>query len=64
MKSINPQVVQVPDGRIGCLVHRMGLQGCVEFGKQRVLETYHLTTLSFHLTLSPAPRRTPKMRSV
>jgi hypothetical protein len=32
----------------------MGLQGCVEFGKQRILETYPLNILSYHLTLPPS----------
>ena len=57
MKAINPQIVLVPDGRVGCLVHRMGLQGCVEFGQQRVLETYHLTALVYHITLPPVERK-------
>lgn len=57
VRSINPQVVQVPDGRIGCLVMRMGLAGCVEFGAQRILETYRLDVLNYHLTLSPVRDR-------
>ena len=56
MRAINAQIVRVPDGRVGCLVHRMGLQGCVEFGQQRVLETYHLTALVYHITLPPIER--------
>lgn len=56
MRAINPQIVRVPDGRVGCLVHRMGLQGCVEFGQQRVLETYHLDALVYHITLPPVER--------
>jgi hypothetical protein len=47
MISINPQVVRVPDGRVGCLVARIGMQGCVEFGKQRILETYSLAVLGY-----------------
>jgi hypothetical protein len=50
MIAINPMVVQIPDGRIGCLVARIGLQGCIEFGEQRVLETYPLTILGYHVT--------------
>jgi hypothetical protein len=60
VRSINPQVVQVPDGRVGCLVMRMGLAGCVEFGAQRIIETYRLDVLNYHLTLSPVRDR--KMR--
>lgn len=56
MKNTNPQVVQVPDGRIGCLTHRQGLRGCVEFGKRRILETYPLTHLMFVDMTVPAPR--------
>ena len=60
VNAINPQIVRVPDGRVGCLVHRMGLQGCVEFGQQRVLETYPLGILIYHITLPPrAPRPAP-----
>ena len=57
MRPVNPQVVRVPDGRIGCLVHRMGIQGAVEFGRQRCLETYHLTALIYHITLPPVERK-------
>jgi hypothetical protein len=68
MGAINPVVVCVPDGRIGCLVHRMGLQGCVEFGSQRILETHHLTTLSYHFTIENTPatsrQRAKQMRKV
>lgn len=50
LHAINPRVVQVPDGRTGCLVARLGLQGCVEFGAQRMLETYSLSILHYHIT--------------
>jgi hypothetical protein len=53
MKLVNPQLVRVPDGRVGCLVARMGLQGCIEFGKQRIFETYPLNVLEYlHLMAS------------
>ena len=56
MNSVNPQVVRTPDGRVGCLIARHGMDGCVEFGQQRVLETYHLTALVYHITLPPIER--------
>jgi len=56
MVAINPMVVQTPDGRIGCLVARLGLRGCIEFGAERIVGTYMLSTLNYHLT--PPPRHT------
>jgi hypothetical protein len=47
MKSLNPSLVRVSDGRVGCLVARLGLQGCITFGRQRVLETHALTSLGY-----------------
>ena len=57
MRAVNAQIVRVPDGRVGCLVHRMGLQGAVEFGQQRILETYALGTLVYHIALPPVERK-------
>jgi hypothetical protein len=57
VRPVNPQLVRVPDGRVGCLVHRMGFNGCVEFGQQRCLETYHLNALTYHITLPPVERK-------
>jgi hypothetical protein len=57
MRPVNPQIVRVPDGRVGCLVARHGFDGCVEFGAQWVLETYHLTTLVYHIALPPVERK-------
>ena len=57
LNEINPQIVRVPDGRVGCLVYRRGLQGCVEFGQQRILETYPLAILTYHITLPPVERK-------
>ena len=47
MISLGPQLVTVPDGRIGCLVARQGMSGCVEFGGKRILETYNLGILEY-----------------
>lgn len=47
MVSVNPHVVRTPDGRMGCLVARLGLQGCVSFGTHRILETFPLVALIF-----------------
>lgn len=57
MKQLCPQVVRVPDGRHGCLTHRMGLKGCVEFGNRRILETYHLNALLFVQVQEPTPTK-------
>lgn len=60
MKPINPLCVQTPDKRIGVLVARHELHACVEFGPQRILETFPITVLLFHET--PKPREFRKMR--
>lgn len=62
MHTLNPHVVMVPDGRHGCLVARHGLQGCVEFGKQRILETYPLNVLTYTAIQSEPPHPMPNRR--
>lgn len=52
MTPINPAVVKVPDGRVGVLIARRGLDACIAFGKFRILGTYPLTILQYHLSTS------------
>ena len=42
-----PLAVQLPDQRVGVLIARMGLIGCVEIGTQRILEAVPLPQLGF-----------------
>ncbi len=53
MITINPQLVLTPTSRVGVLVARIGMRGCVEFGPQRILETYPLDILRYHFTKAP-----------
>jgi len=55
MTHVNPVVVHVPDGRIGCLVARDVLHGYVEFDRQRRFECYPLAILVWHLTPLKSP---------
>jgi len=59
--SINPQLVITPDGRVGVLTARHELQGCVEFGAQRIVEAYPLVILGFHIFVF-APEKSVKGR--
>ncbi len=56
MNPINPTVVQTPDGAIGVLIARHGLQGCVEFGNDRIVRAYPLVVLNYHMTAN-APQQ-------
>jgi hypothetical protein len=47
LKLLNPTVVRVPDGRVGCLVGRVDLDGYVEFSTKRRPERYKLTVLNY-----------------
>jgi hypothetical protein len=47
MMSCNPAIVATPDGQVGCLIGRLRMLGCVEFGARRILGTYPLNELSY-----------------
>ncbi len=65
MISVNPQVVKLPDERIGVLVGRLGIKGCIQFNGQRMLETCSLDVLFYHFTLTNNDRtRRNTMRDV
>lgn len=51
--QINPAVVLVRDGRVGCLVARYGMKGCVEFENQRSLEIHLLVDLRYNIMRPP-----------
>lgn len=61
MIPVGPQIVSVPDGRTGCLVARIGLMGCIEFGYQRIIETHPLGQLLYGFySAEPSPYRVVK----
>jgi hypothetical protein len=54
VRTLNPGVVRVPDGRIGVMVGRIDLHACIEFGTGAALENFPLDELDW-LHIAPFP---------